>query len=59
MYTTVADPDTVRTPELPDSDFTSDRPGRVRVAVFTYVRTWADFVYVAFIVDVFAQRVVA
>lgn len=26
---------------------------------FTYTRTWAGFVYVAFIVDVFAQRIVA
>ena len=26
---------------------------------FTYVRTWAGFVYVAFIVDVYAQRIVA
>ncbi len=26
---------------------------------FTYVRTWAGFVYVAFIVDVFAQMIVA
>ena len=25
----------------------------------TYVRTWAGFVYVAFIVDVYAQRIVA
>ena len=28
------------------------------VADFTYCRTWAGFVYVAFIVDVFAQRIV-
>lgn len=26
---------------------------------FTYVRTWAGFVYTAFIVDVFAQKIVA
>ena len=29
------------------------------VTDFTYVRSWAGFVYVAFIVDVFAQRIVA
>lgn len=34
-------------------------PNRVRVTDFTYVRTWAGFVYVAFIVDVYAQRIVA
>jgi len=26
---------------------------------FTYVRTWVGFVYVAFIVDVFAQKILA
>ena len=26
---------------------------------FSYVRIWAGFVYVAFVVDVFAQRIVA
>ena len=26
---------------------------------FIYVRTWAGFVYVAFILDVFAQKIVA
>lgn len=25
---------------------------------FTYVRTWAGFVYVSFVVDVFAQKIV-
>jgi len=28
------------------------------VADFTYVRTWAGFTYVSFVVDVFAQRIV-
>ncbi|MBB1014803.1 DDE-type integrase/transposase/recombinase [Dietzia kunjamensis] len=46
-------------PDLVDRDFTSDRPYRLWVADFTYVRTWAGFTYVAFIVDVFAQRIVA
>ncbi len=26
---------------------------------FTYIRTWAGFVYVAFILDVYAQRIIA
>ena len=29
------------------------------VSDFTYVRSWAGFVYTAFIVDVFAQRILA
>jgi putative transposase len=39
-------------------DFTAPAPDTRWVADFTYVRTWAGFVYVAFIVDVFSQRVV-
>jgi len=34
-------------------------PNRVWVADFSYVRTWLGFVYVALIVDVFAQRILA
>jgi transposase InsO family protein len=30
----------------------------VWIADFTYVRTWARFVYVAFVVDTFAQKIV-
>jgi putative transposase len=33
-------------------------PTRVWVADFTYVRTWAGMSYVAFVVDVYAQRIV-
>lgn len=48
-----------RAGDLLDRNFTADAPDRVWVTDFTYVRTWAGFVYVAFIVDVFAQRIVA
>src|SRR6266542_1508097 len=34
-------------------------PNRTWVTDFTYVRTWAGFVYVAFVLDCFAQRIVA
>lgn len=40
-------------------DFTAAVPDRTWMMDFTYVRTWAGFVYVAFIVDVYAQRIVA
>jgi transposase InsO family protein len=41
-------------------DFTAEAPNRVWVTDFTYVRTWSPaWVYVAFIVDVFSQRIVA
>jgi transposase InsO family protein len=48
-----------RAGDLLDRDFTAPGPNRVWVADFTYVRTWAGFCYVAFIVDVFAQKIVA
>jgi putative transposase len=38
--------------------FHADRPDALWVAEFTYVSTWQGFVYVAFIVDVLARRIV-
>ena len=36
----------------------ADRPNALRVSDFTYVATWQGFVYVAFVIDVFARRIV-
>jgi transposase InsO family protein len=38
--------------------FQADRPNRLWVSDFTYVPTWSGVVYVAFVVDVFARRIV-
>jgi transposase InsO family protein len=38
--------------------FGADRPNALWVADFTYVSTWVGFVYVAFIIDVYARRIV-
>jgi transposase InsO family protein len=38
--------------------FRADRPNQLWVSDFTYVSTWAGFVYVAFIVDVFSRYIV-
>lgn len=38
--------------------FRADRPNQLWVSDFTYVSTWQGFVYVAFIIDVFARRIV-
>ena len=57
--TTIPAKDGTRAGDLLDRDFTAAAPNRTWVTDFTYVRTWAGFVYVAFIVDVFAQRIVA
>jgi len=38
--------------------FKADRPNALWVSDFTYVSTWQGFVYVAFVIDVFARRIV-
>ncbi len=38
--------------------FVASRPDELWVADFTFVATWAGFVYVAFVIDVFARRIV-
>lgn len=59
IRTTIPAKDGKRAGDLWDRDFTAPAPNRVLVTDFTYVRTWTGWVYVAFIVDVFAQRIVA
>jgi transposase InsO family protein len=39
-------------------DFKAPAPNRLWVSDFTYVATWHGFVYVAFVIDVFARRIV-
>ena len=38
--------------------FHATAPNRLWVSDFTYVATWAGFVYVAFVIDAFARRIV-
>jgi putative transposase len=38
--------------------FHAPAPNRLWVSDFTYVATWSGFVYVAFVIDVFARRIV-
>jgi transposase InsO family protein len=47
-----------RAGDLLNRDFTAAAPNRTWVMDFTYVRSWVGFVYVAFIVDCFAQKIV-
>lgn len=46
------------TPDLLKRDFTADAPDRAYVADITYVPTWAGFVYLAIVLDVFTRRIV-
>jgi putative transposase len=57
--TTIRAKDGVRAADLLNRDFTAAAPNQKWVADFTYCRTWSGFVYVAFVVDCFAQRIVA
>jgi putative transposase len=56
--TTHADPAAIRPADLVVRQFTAIRPNQLWVADFTYVATWRGFVYVAFVIDVFARRIV-
>jgi putative transposase len=38
--------------------FKADRPNKLRVSDFTYVSTWSGTVYVAFVIDGLARRIV-
>ena len=38
--------------------FAADRPNKLWVSDFTYVATWSGFVYVAFVIDVYARSIV-
>ena len=56
--TTVADEALERPVDLVKRSFEADRPNKLWVADLTYVATWAGFVYVAFIIDVFSRFIV-
>ena len=50
--------DGARPRDLVDRQFVATRPNQLWVADFTYVATWGGFVFVAFVIDVFARRLV-
>jgi transposase InsO family protein len=56
--TTVADDSVHRPVDHVNRQFNAARPNQLWVADFTYVATWTGFVYVAFVVDVFACRII-
>jgi transposase InsO family protein len=56
--TTVADALAARPADLVQREFAATRPNQLWVADLTYVATWAGFVYVAFVIDVFSRRIV-
>ena len=56
--TTAAGPALARPADLVRREFRADRPNQLWVADITYVATWAGFVYVAFVIDVFSRSIV-
>ena len=56
--TTVSDRATPCPPDHVNRQFQATRPNSLWVSDFTYVSTGQGFVYVAFIIDVFARRIV-
>jgi transposase InsO family protein len=47
-----------RSADLVNRSFVATRPNELWVADLTYVATWRGFVYVAFVIDVFARSIV-
>ena len=56
--TTISDRSAERPLDRVNRQFQASRPNMLWVADFTYVATWAGFVYVAFVIDVFARRII-
>jgi putative transposase len=55
--TTVSDPKADRAKDLVGRDFEPLAPNALWVADFTYIRTLAGWVYVAFVIDAYARRI--
>jgi len=58
VRTTVSDRATPCPLDHVNREFRAPRPNVLWVSDFTYVATWQGFVYVAFVIDVFARRIV-
>ena len=58
VKTTIPNPATPCPADHVNRRFTATRPDLLWVSDFTYVSTWSGFVYVAFVIDTFARRIV-
>lgn len=58
VKTTISDKATPCPLDRINRQFRAERPNALWVSDFTYVSTWQGFVYVAFVIDVFARRIV-
>ncbi|PVE20236.1 IS3 family transposase [Microvirga sp. KLBC 81] len=58
IRTTVSDASAPCPRDRVNRQFTAPRPNALWVSDFTFVATWSGFVYVAFVIDAFARRIV-
>jgi transposase InsO family protein len=58
IRTTIADDKAVCPLDKVQRQFRADRPNQLWVSDFTYVSTWQGWLYMAFVIDVFARRIV-
>jgi transposase InsO family protein len=58
MRTTISDKAAPCPLDRVNRQFKADRPNQLWVSDFTYVSTWQGWLYVAFVIDVFARRIV-
>lgn len=58
VRTTIPDVSAQRPLDRVNRQFKADRPNQLWVSDFTYVSTWQGWLYVAFVIDVFARRIV-
>ncbi|PMQ06719.1 hypothetical protein DyAD56_04435 [Dyella sp. AD56] len=58
VRTTISDSKALCPRDKVNRQFKADRPNQLWVADFTYVSTWQGWLYVAFVIDVFARRIV-
>ncbi|HNM20726.1 MAG TPA: IS3 family transposase, partial [Nitrospira sp.] len=58
VRTTIPDPKAPCPLDRVNRQFKADRPNQLWVSDFTYVSTWQGWLYVAFVIDVFARRIV-
>ena len=58
ITTTQRDRDARPAPDLVERNFAAAEPNRLWVADITYIPTWAGFLYLAVVLDVFSRRIV-
>ena len=58
VRTTIPDKAAICPLDRVNRQFKAERPNQLWVSDFTYVSTWQGWLYVAFVIDVFARRIV-